>query len=198
MAFTTLFNTLSVVLFATLFGGESLTQQQIIGAIILFASVIVVGLLSKKSKKSDDKILVGIGIALFSALLLGPAIMNEKYLIQTIGLNTYVLYGWGLQAFFAYTIAFFNRDKTKEKQRLKTSMHLNIWLVGVLLGLAGFSYVSSVNKTGTVSVVALSGTAVVGLTVFGAYFILREKDHLLAKITGLLLSAIGLFLLFSN
>jgi drug/metabolite transporter (DMT)-like permease len=196
MAFTSFLNTLSVVLFATIAGGEVLTLRQILGALVLFSSVIMVGLLTKRKKNSNNRVLLGVGVAILAAILLGPAIMNEKYLIQTIGLSTYVLYGWGLQAFFAFFIAYNYRDKNKHKQKITAKMHRNIWFVGALLGLSGFSYVTSINKSGNVAPVALSGTAVVGLTVFAAYFVLKEKDHLFAKLLGLFLSGVGLVLLF--
>jgi drug/metabolite transporter (DMT)-like permease len=197
MAFTVLLNTLSVVLFATIAGGEVLTVRQILGALVLFTSVAVVGLLTKRKKNSSNKVLLGVGAAILTAFLLGPAILNEKYLIQTIGLSTYVFYGWGLQAFFAFLIAYIFRARNSDKQKITVKMHKNVWLVGALLGLAGFSYVTSIEKSGTVAPIALSGTAVVGMTVFIAYFVLKEKDHLLAKIAGLFLSGVGLVLLFS-
>lgn len=199
MAFTTLLNTLSVLLFATLAGGESISARQIYGAILLFGSVIIVGLLAKSPKKSQKNIIIGISIAIFIALLFGPAIMNEKYLIGRIGFNTYLLYGWGLQALSAFTMAFIlkirKRNKTKEALPIKT--HVNVWLVGVLLGFSGLTYVTSLNKSGSASTIVLSGTAAIAVTVFLAYFILQEKEHLRPKIIGLLLIGFGLLLLIS-
>jgi len=197
MTFTTLLNTLSVLLFATLAGGESLSTKQIYGAIILFLSVLVVGLFTKSTYKTKKNILLGLLIALFAALMFGPAIMNEKYLIGRIGFNTYVLYGWVFQALMAYIVAFALKNRNITKEKLDRRIHVNVWIVGALLGMSGFAYVTSLSKSGSASTMALSGTAVIGLTVFMAYFVLNEKEHLRPKIAGLVLSAIGLSLLLS-
>lgn len=195
IAFTTLLNTLSVMLFATLAGGESLSAKQLYGAMLLFVSVVIVGLLAKSSKKSEKNVALGIGVVITAAIIFGPAIMNEKYLISRIGFETYLLYGWGLQAISAFSLAFLlkKRNKTKEKTQLK--IHVNVWIVGILLGLSGFAYVTSLSNSGSASTMALSGTAIIGVTVFTAYFVLDEREHLRPKIVGLILSAIGLLLL---
>lgn len=197
MTFTTLLNTLSVLFFATILGGEALTAKQIFGALILFLSVLIVGLFAKSNHKTKKNITLGLGVALFTALLFGPAIMNEKYLISRIGFNTYVLYGWGFQALSAYIVAFTLKDRKKIKEKLSRRIHINVWIVGILLGMSGFAYVTSLSKSGSASTMALSGTAVIGVTMFLAYFVLNEKEHLRPKIAGLILSAVGLSLLLS-
>ena len=197
MTFTALLNTLSVLLFATLVGGESLSTKQIYGAITLFMSVLIVGLFTKSVHKTKKNITLGLGIAVFAALLFGPAIMNEKYLIGRIGFNTYVLYGWGFQTLTAFLVAFVLKNRKESKEKLSRKIHVNVWIGGALLGVSGFAYVSSLNKSGSASTMALSGTAVIGGTVFLAYFVLKEKEHLRPKIVGLLLSAVGLSLLLS-
>ena len=197
MTFTTLLNTMSVLLFATIVGGESLSTKQVYGAITLFMSVIIVGLFTKSSNKTKKNLTLGLSIALVAALMFGPAIMNEKYLINRIGFNTYVLYGWGFQTLIAYLVAFVLKNRKKAKEKLSRKVHVSVWTGGALLGMSGFAYVSSLNKSGSASTVALSGTAVIGVTVFLAFFVLKEKEHLWPKIVGLLLSAIGLSLLLS-
>jgi len=197
MAFTTLLNTLSVVLFATLAGGESLSSRQLYGAFLLFISVITGGLLTNKSKKSNNNIGLAIGIIVIVALLFGPAIMNEKYLISRIGFNTYLFYGWGLQALSAFLLAIIFKNRSVNKQKLSKHIHFNVWISGALLGLGGLAFVTSLSHSGSASTLVLSSTATIGLTVFIAYFVLKEKDHLLAKIFGLILSVFGLLLLLS-
>lgn len=197
MAFTTILNTLSILFFATIAGGESLSVKQVYGALLLFASVIVVGLFAKSTKKEKKNILLGLGVAIFAALLFGPAIMNEKYLMNRIGLNTYLLYGWGLQALSAYVLAFALKNRMKTKEKLSRKIHINIWIVGALLGMSGFAYVTSLHNSKSASTMALSSTAVIGVTVFLAYFVLNEKEHLYPKILGMILSGAGLLLLLT-
>ena len=153
--------------------------------------------MQKSNHKTKKNITLGLGVALFTALLFGQAIMNEKYLISRIGFNTYVLYGWGFQALSAYIVAFTLKDRKKIKEKLSRRIHINVWIVGILLGMSGFAYVTSLSKSGSASTMALSGTAVIGVTMFLAYFVLNEKEHLRPKIAGLILSAVGLSLLLS-
>ena len=90
-----------------MFRGESLTDKQYLGTLLLFLAVILVGLaVRNRSKKTDKKrIVLGLVVSLFAASLFGPAILNEKYLINRFGLETYLLYGWGLQATSAFILA---------------------------------------------------------------------------------------------
>ena len=123
--------------------------------------------------------------------------MNEKYLIDRIGLETYALYGWGMQATSAFFLAFVLRDKSKKKKPVTSQMHRDVWIYSVILAMAGLSFVTTLKNSDSSSLTSVSATAKVAFTVVVAYFVLHEKQFVKLKFLGLGLSAIGLFLLFT-
>lgn len=195
--FMGLLNTISVLLVAVIFRGESLSYKQTAGALLLFLAVVFVGLTVKSRSKRNDKkkIIVGLLISTLAALLFGPAILNEKYLINRFGLETYLLYGWGLQAISAFILAAFLRKPRKSKLSLK--MYLDVWIYGALLGISGMFFVLTLRNSGSASLSAISGTSKIIITVVGAYIILAERKHLVVKSSGVILSGAGLYLLFT-
>lgn len=197
--FMLLLNTLSVLYIARIFLNESLTTKQIIGAGILLFVIILIGYTaSKKKKKSSNRqIVLGVLLALATAILIGPAITNEKYLIDNIGMETYVIYGWGLQAFFSFILALMLKEKYSAKHKLSVNEHINVWVYSLLLAFSGIMFVLSLRNSNSASLPALTSTAKVAGTVLMAYVLLKERDNLPIKIFGIILTFVGLFLLFN-
>jgi len=197
--FMSLLNTLSVIIFAYVLTSESLTGVQWLGAGVLLTAVILIALIAQKRKgvKKHQNMLLGTGLAVAAALLFGPAIVNENYLIGRIGIETYLLYGWGLQAIMSLLLAFTLRDKSKSTRKLPAKVHKLVWLYGGLLGAAGFFFVQSLNDSGNSSVTSISATARVAVVVVFSYVLLGEKDNLKLKLLGLVITGIGLTLLFA-
>lgn len=196
--FMLLLNTLSILYFARIFLDELLTIKQLFGASILLFVIILIGYTaSKKKKKSSNRqIMLGVLLAAAVAILLGPAIANEKFLIDNIGMETYVVYGWGLQAIASFILAFILRRKYSPKHNLSVSDHINVWLYASLLAFSGIMFVLSLRNSNSASLPALTSTAKVTGTVIMAYILLKERDSLLIKIFGILLTSVGLILLF--
>lgn len=197
--FLNLFNVITTTVIASLFLNERITAQQWSGAVFLAFSVLLVAYIAEATstkKKTNKRFLKGLLTALTASMIFGPAVVNERYLIDNMGLNTYIVYGWGLQCLFAFLIAYILRDKNKKK-RISTRMHKDVWLYGSMLGIAGFAYVNSVSSANSVSLPTISSTARVAITMILAYWVLRERDYMPLKIFGLGLSMIGLFLIFN-
>ena len=76
-------------------------------------------------------------------------------------------------------------------------MHANVWAYAILLALSGLTYVISLNGSGSASLTIVISVANVALTALLAYIILKERTHLFAKVLGIVLTSIGLFLLFT-
>ncbi len=196
--FMSIINTLSVVIFAYFFSSETLGSKQLIGIGFLATAIILIGYVSKKNSKGKSKnLIISVLLVLGTALLFGPAIVNEKYLIDRIGLETYVLYGWGLQAIVSIILALVVTKGNIKLNKYTPKMHIDVWIYAVLLGFSGLFFVLSLRNSGSASLVAASSTAVVAVTIMLAYFILNERSYLFAKLVGLTLSFIGLFLLFT-
>lgn len=197
--FMGILNTISVILFAYIFTEETLSVRQWIGATILLTAIILVAMINKRNRatKYQKSIVIGIILTVLTAFLFGPALLNEKYLINRLGLETYVVYGWGLQAISAFILAYFIHKNTKMKGRITTKMHVDVWVYGLLLILAGLMFVLSLQNSGSASLTAIISVANVVLTAVLAYIFLKERSYLLAKSVGIILTGAGLYLLFS-
>jgi drug/metabolite transporter (DMT)-like permease len=197
--FMSVLSTVSVVVFAYIFTTETLSPKQWLGALTLFLAVVIVAIINKRrSKGAEEKyILIGISFAVLTTLIFAPAMLNEKYLIDRLGLETYVLYGWGMQAVAAFRLAFMLRTKNDKKVKLTRRMHVNIWAYAVLLIFSGLMYVTSLQKSGSASLTAVIAVANVSITVMLAYVFLRERTNLGTKLLGLLLTCVGVLLLFT-
>lgn len=197
--FLNLLNVISTVVVASLFIDERLTPQQWSGAVFLAVSVLLVAYIAEAkspNKKINKKFARGLLIAIIAAAIFGPAVVNERYMIDAMGLNTYVVYGWGVQSAFAFLIAYVLRDR-RRKKKLTKKMHKDVWLYGAMLGIAGLAFVNSVSIASSVSLPSVSSTARVAITMILAYILLKERDNMTLKIIGLVLSLIGLLLIFS-
>lgn len=196
VAIISLLSTLSVVILSMLFANERLSGVQISGGVLILSSILIVALITNgNNNKSKLKIYSALVIALIIALMYGPAIVNEKYLIDRIGLETYLLYGWGLQSLSAFTIAFMLRKPSKLKTTVK--MHVNVWIYGMILAISGMLFIQSLVESDSASLAIIGASAKVVFTVFLAFLILKERSNLKLKIFSTVLSSIGLFLLFS-
>ncbi len=196
--FIGLLSTVSIVIFASIFADETLKAQHWIGASIISLVILMVAMNVKaKSKNSNTNIAVGATLAVIVSLMIGPAIVNEKYLIDKVGLETYLLFGWGAQAILAFIIAYAHSRSVKNKSPITIKMHKLVWSYGGLLGLAGLAFVLSLKNSGSSSLTAISASTKAVLTVFLAYYFLKEREHLALKLFALVGSTVGLVFLFS-
>jgi uncharacterized membrane protein len=192
-------NVVSVILFAFLFTDETLSIKQWIGAATLLMAIVLIAIINNRNgiKNYHKHIVVGISLTVVTAVLFGPAMLNEKYLIDRIGLETYLVYGWGMQAIPAFGLGYVLSRKINKSKKLSLNMHLNVWIYAVLLALSGLTYVISLNGSGSASLTIVISVANVALTALLAYIILKERTHLFVKVLGVVLTGIGLFLLFT-
>ena len=192
-----LMNSLAVVLVATLFAGESLTARQWVGASLLLGAVYLVQHFSKKkqSKKVRNRIMLGVAISIASALLIGFAVVNEKYLLDRLDLHTYLLYGWGTQFLSSWVVFFAMGRRLKVLRDVR--IHVDVWLYSALLATAGFFFVLTLKNSDSSSLTAVSASAKVLFAMVLAYILLKERDHVVSKALGLIFGCSGLYLLFS-
>jgi uncharacterized membrane protein len=197
--FMSIMNVISVILFAFLFTDETLSVKQWMGAATLLIAIVLIAIINNRngSKKYQNHIILGISLTVVTALIFGPAMLNEKYLVDRLGLETYLLYGWGVQAVAAFSLGYLLSRKKKETKKISFKMHVNVWIYGVLLALSGLTYVISLKGSGSASLTIVISVANVALTALLAYIILKERTHLFVKLLGILLTGIGLFLLFT-
>lgn len=197
--FMSILNVISVIIFAYLFTNETLSLKQWMGAATLLSAIVLIAIINNRngSKNYHKHIVIGITLTVVTGIIFGPAMLNEKYLIDRMGLETYVVYGWGLQAIPAFVLGYFLSRKIDESKKISFKMHVNIWIYAILLALSGLTYVISLNGSGSASLTIVISVANVALTALLAYVILKERTHLFVKLLGIFLTSIGLFLLFT-
>ena len=98
-AIITRFRVVVIVAASWLLLGDTLTPLQFLGACIVFGSKPVCGF-TDTAEKRKNKVGIYTVIAVLSAVFMGLAITSEKYILSSVNLATYVVIGWGLQAFF--------------------------------------------------------------------------------------------------
>lgn len=189
-----LLNTVSVVVLSVVLLGETLTNKQWVGAVLLVSSAIFAKWLSVKKKKNTTNIKVKIvAVAILVALMYGLAMVNEKYLIDRIGVETYLLYGWGFQAVASIIIAFklglTNQIKTTTKN------HINVWAVGLLLPISGAFFIISLTESDSVSLSSIGSSLKLVFALVLAYVILHERRDTFLKAISVVFAVIGFTLL---
>lgn len=195
-----LLEAVAVVVLASYVLEEGLSSTQWLGAFLLSTTILLAGIVAHNShsKASKRAIVVGFGIAILLALITGPAAIMEKYLLDRLGVPTYMLYGYGMQALFSYVIAIYFWNKNSHKNIIITkNMRVDIWSYGLLLGLSGLLFSVSLKNSDSISVLTIATTSVVAGTMLLSYIFLKEREYVPFKIFSLFLTAIGLALLFS-
>ncbi len=196
ISIASLLNSLAVVLIASFFLGEKLSASQWLGSIVLFCAVLLVQVQPQhKLKRKKLSISKSFLLILVIAITFGVGVVSEKHLLDTVSLSTYLVFGWGAQSVGVFSLVFLLRKKLVFPRSLIS--HAHVWLSAVLLLGGGFFFVHSVLDSNSSSLTSVSSSLKVTLAVVFSYFLLHERDQLLKKLASLLLSSIGLVLLFS-
>ena len=191
-AIITSFRTVVVVIASWLLLSERLTPVQMTGAIIVFAaSLFVISL----NRRADAKSKLGFYsiIAAVSAILMGLAVTNEKYILNSVDIATYVVIGWGLQAFFMTVLA--NRQLARVPQLVKDGSIKTILLLGGLRTVAGFCFINALQLSNNASLIASIAALQIILVTIGGYIFLNEKKYGVQKFVAASAAFVGVILL---
>ncbi len=183
----------SVVSYSVLvFGSESLSVQYVIGGLLLLiaaaSSSLIVGKEHKWSWKAFRYILL-------TAILFGLAVNLEDQLISDMGLVNYVAVGIPIQIFWSTLFFMHWRIKSRTKLTRKDIKVLAVY--ALIFAGSGATFILTLNSSEAPSLPVLSGAAVTTLTMILSYVFLKEKDHILRKLSLVLVSTVGLVLLFT-
>jgi drug/metabolite transporter (DMT)-like permease len=189
-------NFLTVALFGYVLLGDSIGRYTLYGAIILIGALFIAFSIDNKASARDklplQKKIIFVTI---SSLALAIGLSCEKLAIDSMGVWSYVLYGWTLQ-FIGAAILFiiFGRVELKKVQR-------GFWpaalLAGVLTSLTGALFIIALSK-GMLSEVILSSIAKVVLTTVLAVIVLKERNKIGRRFAALTLAIVGLIMLFAS
>jgi len=173
------------IVLATLLLGEGLGLKQIMGALLLMASIVTVSKEHHLGKLRFDKYFTAM---VLSGVTLGIGLTAERALINTTGFTAGTLLSWWAQVFGLglATIWFGLKTTYTPKDTLTT---------GALRFLQLFSWVLLVYIAGNISIVsAITTFKVIIVFIFAAIF-LHEREDLTRKIIGSVIAVIGLLLM---
>ncbi len=192
-AIITRFRVVIVVAASWLLLNETLTPTQILGAFIIFSSSLFAVWLTRQKKRKNSKIGIHALIAVLSAVFMGLAIVNEKYILDSVTLATYVVIGWGLQAFFMALLA--NRQLARVPKLVKDGSIKTILLLGGLRTVAGFCFINALQLSDNASLIGSIAALQVILVVIGGYVFLNEKKYGVQKFVAASAAFVGVILL---
>ena len=175
------------ILGSTIFLDQGLNSTQTFGVLLILLGAIAVT--STTFNSETFRPTKPTGLALLFAGLVGVGFVNESHLINSVGLATYLIVGWGGQL-VAYMVLS-NRKLVSIPQLVKQSSFKLVAASGLTLALSGLCvvYALSVINASVVSGVTAYQSAV---TVLGSIVILRETKHLWLKIAATTIATIGL------
>lgn len=191
-AIITRFRVVVIVAASWVLLGDTLTPLQFLGACIVFGSSLSAVLLTRQ-KKRKSKVGIYTLIAILSAVFMGLAITSEKYILSSVNLATYVVIGWGLQAFFMTLLA--NRQLARVPVLIKDGSIKTILLLGGLRTIAGFCFINALQLSNNASLIGSIAALQVILVVIGGYIFLNEKKYGVQKFVAASAAFIGVILL---
>ncbi len=189
-AIITRFRVVVIVAASWVLLGDTLTPLQFLGACIVFGSSLSAVLLTRQ-KKRKSKVGIYTLIAVLSAVFMGLA--SEKYILSSVNLATYVVIGWGLQAFFMTLLA--NRQLTRVPALIKDGSIKTILLLGGLRTVAGFCFINALQLSDNASLIGSIAALQVILVVIGGYIFLNEKKYGVQKFVAASAAFMGVLLL---
>ncbi len=169
---------------------ETLSIYQIIGAVLIIIAGYVASHPDRGEKKLKPK---GVVFALIGTALFSVGLVFEKASIDEMGLNTYLLIGWGLQLLFLMLLSakWIYKDKNKKIIRLMPKM----LAFGFLAGLGGLTYLAAITLSDNTPLVVSFINIKVILVIIGGYIFLKERKGMHHKIAGGILALAGVTLL---
>jgi drug/metabolite transporter (DMT)-like permease len=180
------------VFFAIIFLGESLSINQFFGAILMLIAVALVSY-HRKHKKLTRIYMQSLVVIFIISIMYGLAVINEKYLLDELGIRSYMIFGWFFQALVVSIIVYLRRSKWKLPQG---KLRKYLWLQVFLFVTSGILFVLTLMLSDSSSkTVSASGFKVV-LSVILGYLLLNERQHPKRLFVATVLSFIGILLLF--
>jgi drug/metabolite transporter (DMT)-like permease len=169
---------------------EGLRLRQVLGALVIILAALVAILTQRRD--TAFRLDVHIGLAFASAVFLGLAVTDEKFILGQMSLAGYVVFGWGLQAIFMLVLM---RGSLSPLFLIVRSRRLrSILVLGLLRAIAGFAFLNALIGSGNASLVAAVVSLQAVLVTLGGYLFLGERDRALSKLAAAAAAAVGVLL----
>jgi len=167
--------TIFIILGGWILLGETLSMVQIVGVILILGAA-VLSAFAAKSKTRAQPIQPGtIKLVIIAAIIMSFGLIAEKAALGHMDIGAYFIFGIGSQMVFSTLFALRDMNKKVWKAVTRSDIRNNV-VVGVLGGLAGFSYLYTVNTANNIPLVASLNSFVLPLTALGSYWLLHERE----------------------
>lgn len=191
---TTMVNYIGTALLGFLFLREGISATFIVGALLILSSVWLTMRI-----RPDEKHHLSVSrgkLALIIACMVAAysfGMMFEKIAIDSMGVWQYARYGWSMQLVSASVFMLL----AGRKELLHTNKQIlrGAALLGLLTSVAGAFYILALS-IGSLSGTILAASAKIALVSVLSYIFLRERNALLLRVSALVLTTIGLWLIF--
>lgn len=166
---------------------EKLTLPKLIGALLIFISLILVSIFRKNKEKASKK---GIIVTILISIALGLAWMLDKKGTTYFPALTYSIFIWTIPIIFIYLPYVKINELKAELKRTNWKIALLAFfnVAGYALQLKAFSLTEA---TKVIPIIQTSGM----FTILFGILLLKEKDHLLRKIIAGILAVTGVYFL---
>jgi drug/metabolite transporter (DMT)-like permease len=172
---------------------ESLKSLQFLGVGLLILS----GVLAAWSQfnKGGASNINGILICLLSTIFLGVGVAYERFMLSRIDFGAYLIYGWGSQVAWGWILA--GKELKKLPQLLSgvSSSRLVLLIWGLISVIKSVFFILALKITASASIISAASDFMSVAVVVAAYFFLKEKKHLVAKILATVIGVVGLLLI---
>lgn len=188
--FTVIFSTrvLFTILASTILLGEIFTGKDIIGALFIFAGIILVSLKSNKFHFGK-----GDFYGFIAAVLFGFANSNARFILQAFSVYPYMMFVFFTPALLLGII--YPKEIKEAKVFLKGKVLTSICLLSLIYGIANIGFFEALKRGPSSSLVSTIQLLSVIVTVLLAILFLNERKNLLKKLLGTVISFIGLLIL---
>lgn len=187
--FSILFSTRGIftIIASTILLKEGLNTFQLFGAVFILSGILFVSLKNKKITFVKEDI-----FAFFAAFCFGVAVTNDRFILKSLDLNTYLSIAFLLPGIF---IAMFNINALKEIKFFLNKQKLSILvLLSFIYAIAAIAFFGAIQISSNVSQVSTISLSTVVFTVLLSIVLLKEHGNLKMKIIGTILCFIGLVL----
>jgi len=176
-----------VIMASMIFLKESLTNIQVIGALLILVAVLVVEF--RKSKLIFCK---GMRFALLGTTLYGLAVVNDSFILKSYDAISYMPV---ISLLPGIILLMLYPESVKKLVGTFKRIDKNLWIYSSIYTIQGVAYYSAIESGGLVSQINTLFKTEIILTVLLAAIFLRERSNLVKKTIGALLATIGVLLI---
>jgi len=172
------------ILASTLLLHEILSPKQLFGALLILLGTVFVSYKSNKLVFGKGEV-----FAVLAAMCFGFAVTNDRFIIQSIPVYSYMVYAFLSSAILMAII--YPQQIKPIKLFMNQSVFPRFFLVSLLYFLVGLTFYSALSIGNSSQIGTINLTSVVIIVLLSIIF-LKERDNLFKKLLGALISFIGL------